>query len=274
MDTRDILVTGGQSGIGEAAALALAKAGHRVTVVGRSESKGAATVEKSGGAISFMQADLSTVQGCIAFCAAFVASHSALDSLVLGAGLVQFDPEDRTEDDLPIMVAVNFLHRYHLAYRLLPLLSKSKDPRIVFLCAGVPLSTQVRLGDFPKYKPYSFFKYGSSLQIANYHVAQSLAEKHKISVGVVSAGIVLTDATRGFPWWMLLMVRLLSPFIAVTCETSARNLVFAAAEKPSWAGTGALYWASPGKTHEAGQLQLSASTTEKVEDAARKLCFA
>ena len=56
------LVTGGTSGIGEAAALALAKAGAKVVVAGRRENEGRAVVnaiEKNGGKALFVKTDVS-----------------------------------------------------------------------------------------------------------------------------------------------------------------------------------------------------------------------
>jgi len=56
------LVTGGTSGIGEAAALQLAKAGAKVVVAGRRESEGQAVVksiEKAGGQARFVKTDVS-----------------------------------------------------------------------------------------------------------------------------------------------------------------------------------------------------------------------
>src|SRR6266852_2684059 len=56
------LVTGGTSGIGEAAALQLAKAGVKVVVAGRRESEGQAVVksiDKAGGQALFVKTDVS-----------------------------------------------------------------------------------------------------------------------------------------------------------------------------------------------------------------------
>ena len=56
------LITGGTSGIGEAAALRLAKAGAKVVVAGRRESEGQAvvkTIEKAGGQALFVKTDVS-----------------------------------------------------------------------------------------------------------------------------------------------------------------------------------------------------------------------
>src|SRR3989442_15731726 len=56
------LVTGATSGIGEAAALQLAKAGAKVVVAGRRESEGQAvgkSIDKAGGQALFVKTDVS-----------------------------------------------------------------------------------------------------------------------------------------------------------------------------------------------------------------------
>jgi len=58
LENKIAVVTGGTSGIGKAAALALAKAGAKVVVAGRRENEGQAVVqviEKSGGKALFVK---------------------------------------------------------------------------------------------------------------------------------------------------------------------------------------------------------------------------
>jgi xanthine dehydrogenase YagT iron-sulfur-binding subunit len=62
LENKVALVTGGTSGIGEAAARALAKAGAKAVVAGRREDEGRAvvnTIEKSGGKALFVKTDVS-----------------------------------------------------------------------------------------------------------------------------------------------------------------------------------------------------------------------
>jgi NAD(P)-dependent dehydrogenase (short-subunit alcohol dehydrogenase family) len=61
LENKVALVTGGTSGIGKAAALALAKAGAKVVVAGRREEEGNRVVEavkQAGGAAFFVKADV------------------------------------------------------------------------------------------------------------------------------------------------------------------------------------------------------------------------
>src|SRR5258708_33372221 len=62
LENKVAVVTGGTSGIGKAAALALAKAGAKVVVAGRRENEGQAVVqaiEKSRGKALFVKTDVS-----------------------------------------------------------------------------------------------------------------------------------------------------------------------------------------------------------------------
>ena len=84
------LVTGGTSGIGEAAALALAREGAKVVVAGRRESEGQAVVkaiEKAGGEALFVKADVSREADVKALVDKTVARFGRLDFAFNNAGV-------------------------------------------------------------------------------------------------------------------------------------------------------------------------------------------
>src|SRR5437867_10121902 len=83
------LVTGGTSGIGEAAALQLAKTGAKVVVAGRRESEGQAVVqaiEKSGGKAIFVKTDVSREADVKALVDKTLATFGRLDIAFNNAG--------------------------------------------------------------------------------------------------------------------------------------------------------------------------------------------
>ena len=84
------LVTGGTSGIGEAAAMALAKAGAKVVVAGRRESEGQAVVDaikKSGGEAFFVKTDVSKEADVKALVDKTVSAFGRLDVAFNNAGI-------------------------------------------------------------------------------------------------------------------------------------------------------------------------------------------
>jgi NAD(P)-dependent dehydrogenase (short-subunit alcohol dehydrogenase family) len=84
------IVTGGTSGIGEATALALARAGAKVVVAGRRESEGQAVVkaiEKSGGEALFVKTDVSREADAKALVGKTVGKFGRLDFAFNNAGV-------------------------------------------------------------------------------------------------------------------------------------------------------------------------------------------
>ena len=84
------LVTGGTSGIGEAAALQLAKTGAKVVVAGRRESEGQAVakaIEKAGGQALFVKTDVSREADVKALVDKTLATFGRLDFAFNNAGV-------------------------------------------------------------------------------------------------------------------------------------------------------------------------------------------
>ncbi|WP_089338906.1 glucose 1-dehydrogenase [Blastococcus mobilis] len=88
-DGRVAIVTGGNSGIGRAAALALARAGARVVIGARREPEGAAVVaeiEAEGGAATFVPTDVTQEADVRRMVETAVQTHGRLDIAVNNAG--------------------------------------------------------------------------------------------------------------------------------------------------------------------------------------------
>ncbi|HEX4863623.1 MAG TPA: SDR family oxidoreductase [Acidimicrobiales bacterium] len=130
------LVTGATSGIGKAAALALANAGAIVAVSGRDKEKGQAVVDaihSAGGSAVFVAADLADAAAASDLAArATEALGGRVDILVNDAGIFPFGPTD-TIDEATVdeAFAVNVKAPFFLVAALAPSMAERGQGAIV-----------------------------------------------------------------------------------------------------------------------------------------------
>jgi NAD(P)-dependent dehydrogenase (short-subunit alcohol dehydrogenase family) len=89
-ESKVVLITGGNSGIGQAIALAFAKKGTKVMVAARRASEGKATVKmikETGGEAHFVQTDVSKATEVEALISACITKYGGLDYAVNNAGI-------------------------------------------------------------------------------------------------------------------------------------------------------------------------------------------
>lgn len=135
MGGKVVLITGGTSGIGKAAATALAAMGAKIVVTGRNRERGERAVEEirreSGGdEISLLVADLTVQAEVRRLAEEFEERHDRLDVLLNNAGVVQ-SKRTETPDGLETTLAVNHLAPFLLTNLLLGLLKRSAPSRII-----------------------------------------------------------------------------------------------------------------------------------------------
>ena len=138
---RIALVTGASRGIGQATALALARAGAHVvalarTVGGLEELDDA--IRAGGGTATLVPLDLKDTPGIARLAAALSERYGRLDVLIGNAGILgPLSPlghvEPKAWDDV---LAVNVTANWHLIRALDPLLRASSGGRVVFLTSG------------------------------------------------------------------------------------------------------------------------------------------
>lgn len=133
--TKTAVVTGGTSGLGEAAAEALAKAGWRVLVVGRDAARGAEVVQRLGNGAEFLTADLFSLADVRRLAGEVQRRAPALDLLVNNAGGV-FSKGEPTKDGLERTFALNVAAPFVLTEALLEPLAAAKG-RVVNVVTGI-----------------------------------------------------------------------------------------------------------------------------------------
>jgi NAD(P)-dependent dehydrogenase (short-subunit alcohol dehydrogenase family) len=130
-----MVVTGATNGIGEAAAIELARRGARVGIVARNPRKADATVARieaaaPGAPVDVFIGDLALMGDVRQVAAAILARYEHIDVLVNNAG-IQLPEQRPTSEGLPEMVAVNYLAPWLLTSLLRDRLVTSAPARVV-----------------------------------------------------------------------------------------------------------------------------------------------
>ncbi|WP_406721348.1 SDR family NAD(P)-dependent oxidoreductase [Thioclava litoralis] len=136
---RTILITGGNSGIGQALAEALQAAGNRIIITGRKADSLQATLARNPDMAGY-HLDVTDVQAVAAFAPQLLAEHPDLDTVIVNAGIME--PEDYTADPVRLdvahrTIATNLTAPIQLAALLLPHLRAQPHSALVTVSSGL-----------------------------------------------------------------------------------------------------------------------------------------
>jgi len=145
---KSILITGSTDGIGKLAALRLAKDGHQLYLHGRNPKKLEATVAEirktaDTKTVFGAVADFSNLKEVRAFAEKTAFELQELDVLINNAGVFKTF-QSTNHDGLDLHFTVNYLAPYLLTNILLPVLKKSKRPRIINLSSAAQTSVSLK----------------------------------------------------------------------------------------------------------------------------------
>ena len=181
---KNVIITGGSTGIGFATAQAFINSGANVWITGRSADnleKAAATINSSN--LKTLVSDTSNLEGIATLEKAVAESRNKIDVLFLNAGIAVFTPiSESTEADFDAQFNTNVKGPYFTLQKLLPYLQDGAS--VIFTSSTV--ATAANLGS----SIYSATK-GALNKIAQI-AANELAER-KIRVNIVSPGATKTE---------------------------------------------------------------------------------
>lgn len=234
---KTVLITGGTEGIGKAAALAFAKRGASLTILGRNRLKTGEAVDElkriSGhDAIEMILCDLARLGDVKRAAEEFKRTHTRLDILANNAGAM-FNESTLTEDGHEITFAVNHLAHFLLTTSLIDLLQATPGARVVSTSSAMQGSGNLDLNTVAtKVDVSRALAYGTA-KLCNILFTKELQRRlgSSVAVNCFHPGIVRTKFGafgQDFGFLFNLVFKLSLPF-SKSPEEGADTLVWLAA---------------------------------------------
>jgi NAD(P)-dependent dehydrogenase (short-subunit alcohol dehydrogenase family) len=236
-----LAVVTGTGGLGYETALALVGAGSDVILAGRNAEKGWASVDQikaqhPAAAIAFERLDLASLASVADFAGRLAEAHASLDLLVNNAAVMSLPKRQTTADGFEMQFGTNYLGHFALTARLLSLLRRSLQPRVVNLSSLAHRNGIIDFADLQGERHYRPWKAYSQSKLAMLMFAIELQRRSDANGwGLMSnaahPGYARTDLIPNGPGTGGLMGRLsmlLQPYASHSAAAGALPTLFAA----------------------------------------------
>ena len=275
MGGKVVLITGGTSGIGKAAATALAGMGATVVITGRNEERGKRALqeirEESGNdGVELILADLTVQDEVRRLAEELRERHNQLEVLVNNAGLVSSERTE-TPDGIETQLAINHLAPFLLTNLLLDLLKESAPSRIVTVSSDAHRWAKIDLDDLQSRKRYRGMQVYGKTKLANIMFTYELAERLEgtgVTANCMHPGGVNTNFGNNQGGPMNLLFRLFKPFMR-SPEQGADTLIYLASS-PEVEGMTGKYLADR-KVKAASDAAYDETTRKRLWEASEEL---
>jgi retinol dehydrogenase 12 len=283
MDGKTVVITGANSGVGKATAVALAGAGARTVMTARDRRRGeeaAAEVRKIAGSdqVELVVFDLGDLASVAQGASELLDRCDRIDVLVNNAGLV-LSERRVTADGFEATFAINHLGPFQLTRLLTERLVASAPARVVNVSSTAHRSARHGLDfdDLQSTKNYRGMQVYSRTKLANLLFTLELAKRlegtrvtaNAVHPGTVASGFARDDDASGF---LAFGVKLIKPFV-LTPEKGARTSVYLASSPEVSEVTGGYFvkckerTPAPAARNEAAAELLWSVSEELVEQA-------
>jgi NAD(P)-dependent dehydrogenase (short-subunit alcohol dehydrogenase family) len=239
------VVTGATSGIGKAAATALARQGAQLVLVGRDRDRAEATAAEIAGVSALPPAveiaDLAAMAQVRALAERLTALER-IDVLINNAGLVLYERRV-TPDGYEHVIAVNHLAPFLLTNLLLPKLTAAPAGRVITVTSDAHTAASLDLGDPNLVNDWSSWRSYSNSKLANILFTRELARRlggTKVTANCAHPGVVRTGFGRDAAPLMRLGIAIARPFF-LSPARGAETIVYLASSPDVAGQTGGYY---------------------------------
>jgi len=271
------MVTGATSGIGRETALALAKKGARVVIVGRNEKKCIKTVnfikkEAGNSSIEYINADLSSLMQVREVARKIKQKYHQLDVLINNVG-GYFIKRQQSVDGFEMNLALNYLGPFLLTLLLVDMLKSSEQGRIINVSSQAHERGEIHfedlqfINDFVGFDAYAQSKL--AIILFTYELSRRLQDTN-VTVNALHPGLVASNFGMNNGLIRFYIRRLLKRG-EITPEAGARTSIYLASSLSLDQCTGGYYIkeklrkSSPASYDSSVASQLWSITKELVE---------
>jgi NAD(P)-dependent dehydrogenase (short-subunit alcohol dehydrogenase family) len=240
------VVTGATSGIGKAAAAALARQGAEIIVVGRDPGRAEATaaaIQADGAPPPKVEiADLARLDQVRALAGRLNQTLDRIDVLINNAGLV-LNERQVTPDGYEHVFAVNHLAPFLLTNLLRPKLTASAPARVITVSSDAHTAARLDLDDPNLEHGWSSWRSYSNSKLANILFTRELAGRLDgtgLTANCLHPGVVRTGFGRDARPLMRVGITIAKPFM-LSPERGADTTVYLASSPDVAAKTGGYY---------------------------------
>jgi NAD(P)-dependent dehydrogenase (short-subunit alcohol dehydrogenase family) len=231
------LITGATSGIGKAAAFALAGRGCQMVLLGRSAEKLGRTIaeirkKENDADVHPYVCDFSLIQDVRDLASKMRKAHDRIDVLINNAG-ARFLHHGLTREGMELTLVTNHLGHFVLTLSLMEALERSDGARIINVASGAHFGGTGVIENIVSEKGYDGRLQYANSKLANVLFTYALAEKllgRRVAVNAVDPGGVATNFARNNGWFPWLRHRLayLRSGSLLTPEQGAETIVYLA----------------------------------------------
>ncbi|XP_036391846.1 dehydrogenase/reductase SDR family member 13-like [Megalops cyprinoides] len=240
---KTVIVTGGNTGIGKATAMELARRGARIILACRNKQRAEAAVsdirrESGNNEVVYMHLDLASLKSVRSFADTFLKTEPRLDLLINNAGIYM---TGKTEDGLGMMFGVNHLGHFLLTNLLLDRLKECGPSRVVNVSSMAHRFGNVDFACLSEHKELGMgdsawyvLKIYSHSKLCNVLFTHELAKRLQgtsVTCYSLHPGAVNTELARNANRLMLLLMKPIITLFFLDAEAGAQTTLHCALQE-------------------------------------------